>query len=78
VILGAVCSAASSITTRLWRAAMPTGGCMSMQHGYIRVYPYYELLQSSGSCSSCTESHRGITNLNTASLMSAYSQNFAL
>jgi hypothetical protein len=49
-----------------------------MQHGYIRVYPYYELLQSSGSCSSCTESHRGITNLNTASLMSAYSQNFAL
>src|SRR5207302_4750200 len=27
----------------------------SAQHGYIPVFPYYELLQSSGSCGSCNE-----------------------
>ncbi|MBV9893828.1 MAG: hypothetical protein JO020_06650 [Chloroflexi bacterium] len=50
----------------------------SAQHGYIPVFPYYELLQSSGSCGSCAENQKDITNLNTSSLMSAYYQNFAL
>ncbi|HEX8968771.1 MAG TPA: hypothetical protein VF937_12875, partial [Chloroflexota bacterium] len=50
----------------------------SAQHGYIPVFPYYELLQSVGSCGSCNENQKDITNLNTASLMQAYYQNFAL
>jgi hypothetical protein len=50
----------------------------SAQHGYIPVFPYYELLQSSGSCGSCSENQKDITNLNTASLMQAYYANFAL
>jgi hypothetical protein len=50
----------------------------SDQHGYIPVFPYYELLQSSGSCGNCDENKRDITNLNTQGLMSAYYANFAL
>ncbi|MGI9146849.1 MAG: hypothetical protein ACR2IK_09920 [Chloroflexota bacterium] len=50
----------------------------SAQHGYIPVFPYYELLQSSGSCTNCNENQKDITNLNTVPLMSAYYQNFAL
>jgi hypothetical protein len=50
----------------------------SAQHGYIPLFPYYELLQSSGSCGSCNENQKDITNLNTPSLMAAYYQNFAL
>jgi hypothetical protein len=50
----------------------------SAQHGYIPMFPYYELLQSSGSCGSCGENQKDISNLNNASLMSAYYGNFAL
>jgi hypothetical protein len=50
----------------------------SAQHGFRPLFPYYELLQSSGSCGSCNENQRDITNLNTPSLMAAYYQNFAL
>jgi hypothetical protein len=50
----------------------------SAQHGYIPLFPYYELLQSSGSCGSCNENQKDITNLNTPSLMQAYFANFAL
>src|SRR5437588_2796145 len=50
----------------------------SAQHGYIPVFPYYELLQSSGSCGSCAENQKDITNLNTPGLMNAYYANFAL
>ncbi|HLZ29826.1 MAG TPA: hypothetical protein VKV73_21110 [Chloroflexota bacterium] len=46
--------------------------------GRIPMFPYYELLQSSGSCGSCGENQRDITNLNTPALMLAYYQNFAL
>jgi hypothetical protein len=49
----------------------------SAQHGYIPVFPYYKLLQSSGSCGSCAENQKDITNLNTPNVMSAYYQNFA-
>jgi hypothetical protein len=42
------------------------------------VFPYYELLQSNGSCGGCNENQRGITNLNTDLLMSASYQNLAL
>src|SRR5438876_5573627 len=48
------------------------------QHGYIPMFPYYVLLQSSGSCGSCSENQKDITNLNTPSLMQAYYANFAL
>jgi len=48
------------------------------QHGYIPMFPYYELLQSSGSCGSCNENKKDITNLNMPSLMQAYFANFAL
>jgi hypothetical protein len=50
----------------------------SAQHGYIPVLPYYELLQSSGSCGNCAENQKDISNLNNAGLMSAYYANFAL
>lgn len=47
-------------------------------HGRIPMFPYYELLQSNGSCNGCAENQRDITNLNTPGLMLAYYQNFAL
>ncbi len=50
----------------------------SAQHGYIPLFPYYEMLQSNGSCGSCGEAQKDISNLNTPSLMSAYFSNFAL
>jgi hypothetical protein len=45
--------------------------------GAIPVFPYYMLLQSSGSCGSCGEAQRDLTNLNTASLMATYYADFA-
>jgi hypothetical protein len=50
----------------------------SARNGYIPLFPYYELLQSNGSCSGCSENKKDITNLNTPSLMQAYYANFAL
>jgi hypothetical protein len=50
----------------------------SAQHGIIPMFPYYELLQSSGPCGSCNENQKDLANLNTASLMQAYYANFAL
>jgi hypothetical protein len=50
----------------------------SAQHGYIPLLPYYELLQSDGSCGNCTENKRDIVNLNDNALMRAYYANFAL
>jgi len=47
-------------------------------HHYIPVFPYYEMLQSSGTCNSCAEPRRDLSNLNNGSLMQAYFQNFAL
>jgi len=47
-------------------------------HSYIPVFPYYELLQSTGSCGSCGEAQKDLANLNNASLMSSYYQNFLL
>jgi hypothetical protein len=50
----------------------------SASHGYIPMFPYYELFQSNSTCSSCDENQKDITNLNTPSLMNAYYANFAL
>jgi hypothetical protein len=50
----------------------------SAQHGWIPMFPYYELFQSDGTCNGCNENQRNITNLNTASTMQAYYANFAL
>ncbi len=47
-------------------------------HGYIPVFPYYEIRQSNGSCSGCSESQVDISNLANTSTMNAYYQNFAL
>ena len=47
-------------------------------HHYIPVFSYYELLQSNGTCGSCGENQKDISNLNNAGLMSSYFQNFAL
>ena len=46
-------------------------------HGYIPVFPYYELLQSLPS-NGANESDRDWNNLNNASTMNAYYANFAL
>ncbi len=45
--------------------------------GYIPVFPYYELLQSSGACSSCGEAQRDLTHLNDPTLMASYYADFA-
>ena len=50
----------------------------SAQHGYIPMFPYYELLQSNGNCGACGEGQKDVTNLNTPGLMQAYYANFAL
>src|SRR5438132_9154701 len=50
----------------------------SSQHGYIPLFPYYELLQSKGLCGTCNENKKDITNLNTPGLMATYYKNFAL
>src|SRR5258708_15527904 len=42
------------------------------------MFPYYELLQSNGTCGGCPENQKNITNLNTPSTMQAYYANFAL
>jgi hypothetical protein len=47
-------------------------------HGYIPMFPYYEILQSKSSCSGCNEGQTDLTNLNDASVMNAYFANFAL
>src|SRR4030088_1954562 len=50
----------------------------SAQRGTIPMFPYYELLQSSGTCGNCGENQKDISNLNNVSLMRAYYTNFAL
>ena len=47
------------------------------QHGYIPVFPYYMLLQSTGTCHSCGEAAGDLSNLNNDSLMTAYYRDFA-
>jgi hypothetical protein len=47
-------------------------------HNYIPVFPYYELLQSNGTCGSCGENQKDLSNLNNASVMSSYFANFRL
>jgi hypothetical protein len=47
-------------------------------HGYIPVFPYYEMLQSNGTCGSCGEAQKDLSNLNNPSTMSSYYQNFTL
>jgi hypothetical protein len=48
------------------------------QRGFIPMFPYYELFQSSGNCNSCNENQKTLTNLNTPATMRAYFDNFAL
>jgi len=50
----------------------------SAQHNYMPVFPYYELVQSNGTCGSCPENQRDLSNLNNSGLMAAYYANFAL
>ena len=47
-------------------------------HGAIPVFNYYEVLQSMGSCDTCPEDQRDMSNLNTPSLMASYFQNYTL
>ena len=50
----------------------------SAAHGYLPVFPYYELFQSNGACSGCDENQKDLSNLNNPGLMAAYYRNFAL
>ncbi len=50
----------------------------SQAAGYIPVFPYYMLLQSTGSCDACPEPQRDLSNLNDRSLMAAYFRDFTL
>src|SRR5579871_5831105 len=47
-------------------------------HHYIPVFPYYEMLQSNGSCNSCGEPQRDLSNLNNSGTMASYFANFRL
>jgi len=50
----------------------------SQANGYIPVFPYYQLLQSTGTCDSCPEAQRDLSNLNNRTLMTAYYKDFAI
>jgi hypothetical protein len=71
-------------TSQGWETWNPNGtfalnyATESDQHGYIPMFPYYELFQSNGDCNGCPENQKNITNLNTPRVMQAYYQNFAL
>lgn len=45
--------------------------------GYVPVITYYELQQSSGSCSTCGEAQKDLSNMNDAALMRTYFADFA-
>jgi hypothetical protein len=45
--------------------------------GYIPTFPYYQLLQSNGTCATCEEPQRDLSNLNNATVMNAYFADFA-
>ncbi len=47
-------------------------------HNYIPVFSYYEMAQSNGSCGSCGEAQRDLSNLNNASTMQNYFANFRI
>jgi len=46
--------------------------------GCIPTFPYYQMLQSTGTCDSCGESERDLSNLNNVSLMQDYYRDFIL
>ncbi len=48
------------------------------QHGYVPMFPYYEMLQSNGPCGDCPENQKDLTHLNSPEVMNAYFGNFAL
>jgi hypothetical protein len=68
----------------LARAAADNGsfpisyGKSALSQSYIPVFIYYNLLQSNGTCNSCTANQRTLANLNNAGLMQSYFQNFTL
>jgi len=47
-------------------------------HGYIPMFPYYEMLQSDGPCGGCDENQKDLAHLNSPDVMRAYFGNFAL
>jgi hypothetical protein len=47
-------------------------------HGYVPVFPYYQLLQSNGPCNSCGEAQRDLANLNSTTVMQAYFDDFRM
>jgi hypothetical protein len=50
----------------------------SAKNHYIPVLVYYEMLQSNGSCGSCAEPQKDLSNLANASVMKSYYANWAL
>ncbi|MGH2517762.1 MAG: hypothetical protein ACRDHP_19110, partial [Ktedonobacterales bacterium] len=50
----------------------------SASHHYIPAFVYYEMLQSSGSCSACPEPNTDLANLGNPSVMGAYFANWRL
>ncbi len=47
-------------------------------HGEVPTFPYYMLLQSSGSCNGCAEAQRDLSNLNNAGLMASYFADYTM
>lgn len=50
----------------------------SATNHYIPTFVYYEMLQSNGSCASCAEPDKDLSNLNNPTVMSAYFANWRL
>ncbi len=50
----------------------------SLANHYNPVFVYYDLLQSNGTCNTCGEQQRDLSNLANASVMNAYYANWAL
>jgi hypothetical protein len=65
-----------------WNA--PTGAFASLyiqesvSNQYIPAFVYYELLQSNGTCTACSEQQRDLSNLANPTLMNAYFANWTL
>jgi hypothetical protein len=47
-------------------------------HGFIPVFSYYQLFQSNGSCNSCSEARKDLSNLNNVSTMASFYRDFRL
>ena len=71
-------------TSKNWTAMAPNAtypisyAQNASSKGYTPVFSYYQMLAGAGVCDGCGEAQQDLTNLNTAAVMKAYFDDFAL